>query len=723
MKSNLYTIAFLLCAVVSSAQNGKTPQELFLKPSLEYRMNVNRHSMPHDAHAQDSMIDWIIANGYGGMATNVNPHAYLKSDEEMAVFDRFVHAAKAKGLDLWLYDEKLYPSGMADTYILEEHPDWEAEGLFFRDSVVAAGTAVDLPLLPGRLWTVRAVPVAGDGYAFDRAVDLSGFVSEGRIRWTAPAGGPWCIAQVSSSVLYEGFQAGTERGGVIPRYTSLLLPEVTQRFIELTHERYAGAFKEKLGQLFTSTFTDEPSSMALPFANPGYGVYPWKRNVSDEFRSRYGSPLEDVLLEMMLDKGPQGQKQRYRYFRIVSDFMSRNYFRQVRTYCNEQKLLSGGHLLVEESMMAQVPLYGSIMACYRELDIPGIDVLTGMPSLTRRYLYSSRLASSAAELNGNHRVMSESCPISDYHFYGGKEAPSVEIKGTLNRQMIGGVTDFNNYLQLQHEDAAGRTAFNDYIARVVSQLAGGVRASRIAVYYPVETLWTKYRPLPSGLRSWDDVAGGAPEAQRLSSLFDRVSDCLLDNGWEFSYVDGQGIEEAKVDNGYLVHGNLRWDVLILPGVETLSEEMFERISAFAADGGKVVVLEALPVNSFAEFPCERIASGFEAMLNMQGGVRPAVYFEQAFDPTLLNNLLEGILPRDIVLSSYRGVLHCHRKIGGRDVYFIVNDTAVPLSLGVSIPAARSLECWNPQTGQIAPMQPSSTLALGPYEGMIVRRLK
>lgn len=107
-------------------------------------------------------------------------------------------------------------------------------------------------------------------------------------------------------------------------------------------------------------------------------------------------------------------------------------------------------------------------------------------------------------------MMVESCPISDYPFHGGKEAPTQQVKGTLNRMILGGATDFNNYLQLQHEDAAGRTAVNEYVARVVGMLSGGVRASRIAVYYPIETLWTKFRPLPSGLLSWDDIAGGAP---------------------------------------------------------------------------------------------------------------------------------------------------------------------------------------------------------------------
>lgn len=710
----------LLGSLEVSAQTEKTLQANFLKPTLEYRMNVNRHSMPHDAQAQDSMIQWVIANGYGGMATNVNPNQYLKSKEEFEVFRRFVLASKAKGLDLWLYDEKLYPSGMADTYILEEHPDWEAEGLFFQDSTVLAKTAIDLALLPGQMLMIRAIPWKNGALAFDQAQDISFGAHDGRLRWTAPEGEKWTVAQISRSVLREGFQAGTERGGEYPHYTSLLMPEVTKRFIELTHKTYASHFTEKLGTLFTSTFTDEPSAMALPFPNLGYGVYPWKENVSAEFKKRYVTELNDVLLPMMLDEGALGEKLRCQYFQIISDFMSQNYFRQIKQYCAEQKLKSGGHLLLEESLMAHVPLYGSIMACFREMDVPGIDVLTGMPSFTRRYLYSSRLASSAAELEGNTMVMTESCPISDYNFYNGKEAPSVEIKGSLNRQMVGGVTDFNNYLQLQHEDSTGRRKFNDYIARVEMMLSGGARASRIAVYYPIETMWAKYRPLPTGLQSWDNVAGGDPDAQRLSRLFDGVSDCLYDNGWEFSYVDAAALERAVVDNRGMTQGNLRWDVLILPGVEVMSMNTLNRIADFVRVGGRVILLESLPKNSLSSFPSEQVSNKMTEMLN---NTIAAVYYEPTFKPKILNLLLEGLMNRDMVLDSYAGVLHSHKRIGGKHVYFIINDTNAPKTVKATFPTAKALETWNPQTGEIKPVEPTTVLTFGPYDGMIVRQTK
>lgn len=142
------------------------------------------------------------------------------------------------------------------------------------------------------------------GLDYDRSLDLSAFVRDGRLRWLAPEG-RWTVAEINRSALYEGYQAGTDRGGgYAPRYPSLLLEDVTRRFIETTHRRYASAFDEPLGELFTSTFTDEPSLMAQPYQNPGYGVYPWKENVSAEFRSRYGLSLEDGLLRLMLDEGP-----------------------------------------------------------------------------------------------------------------------------------------------------------------------------------------------------------------------------------------------------------------------------------------------------------------------------------------------------------------------------------------------------------------------------------
>lgn len=651
-------VALLLGSTVACAQNEKKLQADFLKPTLEYRMNVNRHSMPRDDREQDSMIQWIISNGYGGMATNVNPNEYLKSDEELKVFNRFVHASKARGLDLWLYDERSYPSGMADTYVLDEHPEWEAEGLLFKDTTVNGGTAVDLPLLPGQPILVKAVPSVDGQLEYDRARSLLSSIRDGRIRWTAPDG-TWTIAQISHAPLYTGFQAGTDRGGTTPRYPSLLMPEVTKRFIELTHRRYAQAFTEKLGTLFTSTFTDEPSSMALPFPNLGYGVYPWKENVSTEFMTRYSADLKDVLLPMMLDRGPEGEKLRYRYFRIIADFMSRNYFRQIREYCSTQKLKSGGHLLVEETMMAQVPLYGSIMACYREMDVPGIDVLTGMPSFTRRYLYSSRLASSAAELQGNSMVMCESCPISDYNFYDGKEAPTIEIK------RIAEPPDRRRSDRLQQLPATSARRFErsqsvQRLHRPRRNDAGGRRAG------------FAHRRLLPGRNAVVEIPSAADLPAKLGQRRRRsprsaAAVAVVRPRQRLPVRQRLGIFVRRRGRDRTIQGREQKSRARRTALGCADPA--GRRDDYAAD---VDPHHGVRPGRRLRDPARSAAEKYAGRVPVRSGRKrrrpdgrgqdphPAVYYEPTFNARLLNYLLEGVLDRDIVLDSYAGVLHSHQ---------------------------------------------------------------
>ncbi|MDR1718769.1 MAG: hypothetical protein LBR67_01425 [Dysgonamonadaceae bacterium] len=680
-------------------------------------MNVNQHALPLDSVEQDSYFDSFLAeNGYGGMATNVSWQDYLDNDEYLMSFCRGVRTAKKKGYNLWLYDEQFYPSGMAGEKVLSDHPEWEAEGLLIFTKKMEGDDTLSISM-PGALVKAQVLPVLENRIRFEAEQDVSAFFNDGCLKWKAPKG-EWLLVLVTRDVLYKGFQAGTQREGTIFRYPSLMMPEVTQSFINHTHKRYEKAFGEKLGNYFTANFTDEPSLMALPFVRLGYGVYPWKQNLSDEFRKRYGYELQDKLTKIALDDSPEGAQLRFQYFQLVSDMISKNYFQTLKDYCHSQNFLSGGHLLLEESIIAHVPLYGNIMACYRAMDIPGIDVLTAIPSKTKRYLFSSRLASSAAELQGGFRVMYESCPIEndppDY-----TEPPALYVKGVHNRAMVGGITDFNNYLKLEHENNSGRNAFNEYTARVVSLLCGGVRASKIAVYYPIETAWTKFKPADMWLKSWWGVQGADPAVQELDELLHDVTYLLTDNGWEFSFLDAQGLVEAKVKGNLLCHGkDLKWEMLILPSVQTIPEKAFHKIVEFVRHGGKLVVLGNTPVNSEKEFPSPWIQKQFNDLVG-----EPGVSLVDEFHPEKLAGLLENRLQRDITFDRYEGIMHCHRKIDGKDVFFVINDSGDSKSVQIGLPKGRQWELWNPQTGEIEEIPPAFQWTFDHYDGIILRNKK
>ncbi|MDP4276155.1 MAG: glycosyl hydrolase [Bacteroidota bacterium] len=676
-------------------------------------MNINKHDLPLTTSMQTDFFDITLArNGYRGIATNVCQTDYLESASNFAAFCTGVRSAKGKGYDIWLYDEKLYPSGMADNKVLNDHPDWECEGLLMYKTSLSANESVNFSM-PGKLILAKAIPVSDTGVQYDSAEDISTSFVNGTLNWTA-ANGTWKVVLITEDVLYTGYQAGTERGGETPHYPSLLMPEVTNLFLTYTHKRYAQAFGEPLGNYFTSTFTDEPSSMALSYNSLGYGVYPWKQLVSDSLKARYGYDLKDKLARIVLDNGSEGKQLRYQYFSVISDLMSQNYFGIIKDYCHSQHFKSGGHLLLEESLCAQVPLYGNIMACYRQLDIPGVDCLTGLPNKTRAYMISSRLAASAAELEGHSRVMYESCPI-DNDLPNSQEPPAIDIKGVHNRVMIGGVTDFNNYLKLSYETFSGRKAFNTYIARVLTLLSGGVRASRVAVYYPIETMWTKFRPSDMRINTWFNVKGADPEASSLEDLFDNVSFSLLDHGWEYSYVDAQGLEESVVKDKQLCHDSLRWDVIILPGVETLPKAAYDKLTDFVDHGGKVILQSRLPVNSDTEFPSTDITNQFKTYV-----ANNTVTYNSTFNSGNLNTQLETLIGRDITLSSYDSVMCSHKRINDQEVYFLINDASTSKTLTVSLPDTYNWELWNPQTGAVSSVTPRFTWTFAQYDGLILR---
>ena len=728
MKHILTLVSALLLAPLPALNAADQPAaesdfaERFANPPLAYRPNINRHHVTPNDTENGQLLDKIVGEGYGGFACNVNwTSDYLKNDEQLKSFFRFCETARSRGLNLWLYDEKGYPSGMAGGMVLAEHPEWEAEGLLFKGEVVTGAAPVQMTAPPGHLLLAAAVPVREGRAVLGEAVRLEPQVAGGVLTWQAPVG-TWQVAMVSTDALYQGYQAGTERGGSAPRYPSLLEPGVTKRFIELTHAKYAQALGRPLGSLFHATFTDEPSLMAQPYRQLPHGVYPWKKCLSEEISRRYGWRPEERLLAMMLDDGSEGQRLRYQYFAAVTTQVSQGFFRSIKDACTAQGFRSGGHLLLEESLLAHVPLYGSIFACFREMQVPGIDVLTAMPAKTRRYLYSARLAASAAELNGSCQVMSEPCPVADLAEHGGREGPTLQAKGALNRQLIGGVTVFNNYLKLENATTAEKFQLNTYLARIGLAMSDNRRAAEIAVLYPIESVWTRFKPVPNWLASWDAVAGGAPEARQVEATVDSASDLLYDSRREFSYLDARALVEATVKDGTLRLGAASWRVLLLPRADTLPLEAWQVVRKFWDSGGTVVAVGVLPRNSESEFPSpavERLfAEVFTGQENAAGGVGMLVAEPDAAG---LGACLDRRLKRPFTIEPAQAkVLTSHKVEAGCHTIFIANDSEAAQAVTFVWTGGGELSVWDPQTGTGGVSSNSVILSLAPFESRIIR---
>ena len=288
---------------------------------------------------------------------------------------------------------------------------------------------------------------------------------------------------------------------------------------------------------------------------------PWAPSLPAEFRQRRGYPLDESVLPALIGNvGDRGARIRYDYWRTVGDLVSAHYFGQIQERCREWRIPSGGHLLAEESLVAHVPLYGDSFQCIRRLDAPSMDCLTSVPAEVPWLV--ARLAASAAELEEHPVVM---CETSDHaQVWRGPEdrrpkrvVSEAEIRGTCNRLIVSGVNSITSYYSFTDMTDDALRRLNEWIGRCCAALAGGCQAADVALLYPIESVWPRFRPVGTAN---DALAQPSRISRRRRFTF--VCGPARVHG-----VDSRALAEAAVEAGALVHGKLRWRVPALPGVD------------------------------------------------------------------------------------------------------------------------------------------------------------
>ena len=697
----------------------------FAQPPPDARIHKIIHSWPDKPAAQDALITKLQKEGFGGVVCNVSFDQYLESEAKWQAFVRAVEAAKKAGMALWLYDERGYPSGNAGSITLRDHPEWEAHGLLIADAE-SQGQPVELSLPPGQVVLAAAFPVSAGKIDLTKPANLMAQIRDGQLQWQPPAG-QWHVMVITESRLFEGTHAEGNFHAKIP-YINLLMPEPTARFLEVTHEAYAKRLGDDLGKYFMATFTDEPSLMSLFLRPMPYRPLPWAPNLPVVFKQRRGYELDAALLPALVaDAGPAGTKIRYDFWLTVGELVSENYFGQIQTTCRRHNVPSGGHLLMEENITAHVALYGDFFRCIRRLDAPSIDCLTSLPPTVP--WYSARLLASAAELEDRPLVMCETSDHSQRYRPAGDKRPKRivtedEIRGTCNRLMVSGINDITSYYSFAGLSDAQMVRLNEWVGRCCTMLRGGHQVAEVAVLYPAESLWTKFVPSHRG-------TGEAQAAAHIESLYHATADNLFAAQRDFTFVDSRALAEAQPEAGLLIHGKLRWRVVVLPGVDTLPMAAWENLARFVRGGGVLIALGNLPLNSESEFPSARVQALGQELFGANLLERPMHANSAGGAGILLAHGSEGLLPlvlsnaleADVKVSGTKAPIRItHRHVEGREIYFVINDSASSWAGVLSFAAEGPGERWDPATGRMteAVKADAVNLELGPYGASLFR---
>ncbi len=684
------------------------------------------------------------------------------SEEWFAAIGAILQQARECGMEMWIYDEYPWASGMAEYRVPRLHPDFRIRALDRLERVEEGPAAVEwdvrteLPSDCAGLVGAVLTPML-DGRVTGAGTDVSRHLEDGALRLELP-GGAWHLAVFFERLSWNPYGDGFGRLPV----TDLMHPRAVEEFIRLTHEEYRRRFPEHLGATITATFTDEP-----PADTPG-----WSRVFREEFHRRKGYDILPFLPMLWHDGGPLTGKVRVDFDDVKGQLYEESFFGALERWSESAGIASTGHLLLEETLPLHQRFMGDYFRAMRRLHYPGIDYI--FPGVIPAVV--PKMAASVANLYGRERVMSECFALTGWDF------DFEHMKWMTDWQLVNGVN-----LLVPHaffysitedepipsipDDLGFRwydcppsmfyqqpywdyySAYSDYLRRCCWLLCQGEHDNGgLGIYYPIETVQAEIEPVKEHTNShafeipgtwmtadylWE---GSSPE--RTDAHFRAAANGLRAAGLDFDIIDDDSLREARVSDGRLeMRGCRRIRALVLPRTRWISAEVYRRILEFWRSGGLVVATGSLPSRAVEGPERDREVSEISRTIF---GVAPArldrtleegepetvpaalsaLWFERP-DAALAQALRDAGIGD---FSSDCPDLFCqHRRAGDVDIYFLFHFSPQPRrDVEVEL-KGRGRALWlDPYSGDAfhVPVEPSDSgvrlrCSFDPYESCFI----
>lgn len=586
----------------------------FRQPGMQYRIHPFWfwNGEMDDAQIR-SQINEMHEKGVGGFflcARQGLTIPYLSQ----AWFDKVrlaVEYAGAKEMQVWLYDEYPYPSGIAGGEVILEHPEAKHVTLEHQLVRMRGGERVDLELPWGRILYARAAPVLADGTTdWEHAVDVRHCIGNHqadplfqktglttytqkrfftyrtvhRLQWEAPEG-EWMLLVFQEQELDDFKYYGT--------FVDPCNREAMDTFIRLTHEKYVPAVGDYFGTTVKGMFTDEIALL---------GRMPWSRHIAASFRARCGYELIDQLHALVDRAAADAAKVRYDYYQTIHLLLRGSYHQQVHDWCERQGL----------HYVAEVPVARMTTQAYSH--VPGGDSAheklgRSLDWSLRRYFASMRenpkmISSLSRQLRRERNL------VECFHSVGWTMTLQ-DARWMIDRLAALGTNFYNFHAFYYTMDALAKhdappsqfvqnpywahfRLLGDYTGRLSYIMSQGRAHIRIAYLDPTTTFWSF---MANPFQSFRFGGVGGKDEQHLRQLREdwmNIGIQLLRSRLDYDHLDPELLADADVGDGLLRIGWAEYSVIVLPPLTNLEGAAWRMLQRFKACGGTVIALGLLP---------------------------------------------------------------------------------------------------------------------------------
>ena len=665
---------------------------LFKDPTSEYRGTPfwawNCKLDADELHRQQEIFKEM---GFGGAHMHVRSGMatpYL-SDEYMELIKGCVEKAKSMDMLAYLYDEDRWPSGAAGGLVTKDVENRARYLLFTHEPYGKSGNKEKVEVSQakgGRAENGRLIA------CFDVELDADGYLKSYQL-----------IDEKNPAVhdkWYAYLEISTESGWYNNQtYVNTLDKKAMDRFIEITYESYNRTIAEDFGKAVPSIFTDEPQftrKSTLRFATDKKDVtLPWTDDLPETYEKAYGEDLLTGIPELIWDRADRVPSViRYHYHDHVCERFTEAFADNCGAWCRAHGLALTGHMMEEPTLESQTAALGEAMRAYRGFDLPGIDMLCAYTEYT-----TAKQTQSAVHQFGYEGMLSELYGVTNWDFdfrghklHGDWQAAlgvTVRVPHLSWVSMAGEAKrDYPASISYQSPWWKEYSRVENHFARVNTAMVRGTAAVRVGMIHPVESYWLH----------WGPAEQTALVRKELDQNFQNMTKWLLFGGIDFDFISESLLPSLCEEGGApLKVGKMAYDVVIVPGCETLCSTTLERLEAFRKAGGKLIFAGSIPTleNAVRSGRGAALAAQSDCVTMSRGSVLSAL------------DAFRSVEIRDESGAYTENLLHQLRRDGDTEWLFIAHgvepynkDISRFQDLKIRVAGKWAAEVYDTMTGEI-----------------------
>lgn len=666
----------------------------------------------------------VAEGGNGSFTTESRPHDDWMGPTWWRDLDICLNAAKKNDLQLWIFDEKWWPS---QAFAGKVPPQYAAKRLEATTLDVEGPRTVEGQGYAGDRYiaAVAGRVDAGGRIEGNTLVDLAPRIRSGNLRWEVPAG-KWRIFKFTHKQAPGLIQVGGSQLTV-----DGASKDCVDWYLQTVYQPHFEHYRQDFGKTIRGFFYDEPET-------PG----------------DWGTEVNRVLAEWKVDwkkayvaykgqlAGEEQESARYRYLDALAEAWGRTMYGGIAAWCHQHGVKSIGHFMEHSHLYQNLEFCaGDMMRLQGHGDMGGIDAVFAQFVMGQRATrdvpcwQTPKLASSISHAYGKP----DDLAMVEIFGARGQDLTYPEMKWWADHMQVSGV---NFLIPHSFNPRAPRDTdcppyfydggfeprwplyrvFADYTSRLSLMLTGGRHVCPVALLYLGQSAQFGKHILP-----------------------DQISESLQDALYDCDWIPYEVFEkDIKVSRPGLKLRDEQYRVLVVPPVEVIPYATLAKAKQFFDRGGTVLAYGFLPAKSatlgktsgdialLREAVWGQAAPGLSACKTSSAGGRSYLLPAQP-TPEQLQQVLAGDAGIHPTLEVLEGKtdhwLHVlHRVKAGRDLFFIANQNheGAPRTFRFKATARGTPECWDAMRNEITAVpfsrkggQVELSLTLEPNESVML----